>query len=181
VWTDAKLLAGSRADFGVLFDRHAAEIYRYCARRVGPDEADDVVAETFVVGYQRRDRFDGSRQSALPWLYGIATNMLRRHRSGEARRQRLLAKLTPEASIDGMADRAAERVDADALIRAVARELGRISARHREVLFLHANGLDDADIATALRIPVGTVKSRLSRVKKRLRDALTPLQTLREK
>jgi DNA-directed RNA polymerase specialized sigma24 family protein len=91
--TDAELLAGSRADFGVLFDRHGAEIYRYCAHRVGSDEADDVVAETFAASYQRRDRFDGSRDNALPWLYGIATNMVHRHRGAEARRQRLLSKL----------------------------------------------------------------------------------------
>jgi RNA polymerase sigma-70 factor (ECF subfamily) len=174
--TDAELLAGSRADFGVLFDRHALAIYRYCARRIGPDEADDVVAETFTVSYERRGRFDGSRDSALPWLYGIATNVLHRHRGAEARRQRLLARLHPEANVDGLADRAAERIDADALIRAVAGELGRIPRRHRDVLFLYANGLDYADISIALGVPIGTVKSRLSRTRNRLRDALARLE-----
>lgn len=178
--TDAELLAGSRADFGLLFDRHAAEIYRYCARRVGPDEADDLVAETFVVGYRRRNRFDGSSDSALPWLYGIATNMVRRHRGAEARRQRLLAQLAPEASSDGLADRAAERVDAGALVRVVAGELRRIPSRYRDVLLMHANGLDDAGIAAALGIPIGTVKSRLSRVRRRLREALVGRQTPRQ-
>jgi RNA polymerase sigma-70 factor (ECF subfamily) len=173
--SDAQLLAGSRADFEVLFDRYALEIYRYCARRIGPDEADDLVSETFAVSYQRRGRFDGSKDSALPWLYGIATNLLHRHRGAEARRQRLLAKLPPVVSIDGLAERAAERVDAHALIQAVARELGRIPCRYRDVLFLNANGLDHAAIATALGIPVGTVKSRLSRARNRLRDALTRL------
>lgn len=88
--TDAVLLAGSRTDFGAVFDRHAAEIYRYCARRIGTEAVDDAVADTFAIAYERRGRFDPSQPSALPWLYGIATNVLRRYRAAEARYRKLI-------------------------------------------------------------------------------------------
>lgn len=165
------LLAGTRADFAVVFDRHAVEIYRYCARRIGPDTVDDVVADTFTIAYERRGRFDASRSSALPWLYGIATNVLRRHRAAEARHRKLIWQ-EGEASADSTAERAVARADADAVVRALAGELARISRRHREVLYLCAAGLTYADIAIALGVPVGTVMSGLHRARTRLRKAL---------
>lgn len=172
--TDAVLLAGTRTDFGAIFDRHAAEIYRYCARRVGTESVDDAVADTFAIAYERRGRFDPSRPSALPWLYGIATNVLRRYRTAEAR-YRKLVRLGGETPAEGAADRAVARVDADTAVRALAGELDRISRRQRDVLYLYAAGLTYADIATALDIPMGTVMSRLNRARTRLRAALLEL------
>jgi RNA polymerase sigma-70 factor (ECF subfamily) len=172
--TDSALLAGTRIDFAIVFDRHAEGIYRYCARRIGVDDADDAVADTFTIAYERRARFDQSRSSALPWLYGIATNVLRRHRAAEVRRQKLI-KQDDEAAPDATADRAVARADADAVVRALSGELSKISRRHREVLYLYAAGLTYADIATALSVPMGTVMSRLNRARTRLRTALLAL------
>lgn len=172
--TDAVLLAGTHTDFGTVFDRHAAEIYRYCARRIGTEAVDDAVADTFAIAYERRGRFDRSRQSALPWLYGIATNVLRRYRAAEVRYRKLIRH---DAGIpaEGAADRAVARADADTAIRALAGELDKISHRQRDVLYLYAAGLTYADIATALDIPIGTVMSRLNRARTRLRAALLDL------
>jgi Sigma-70 region 2 len=67
---------GEPERFAVLFDRHSAGIYRYLAQRVGPDLADDLVAETFLRAFAARERYDTSRPDARPWLFGIATNPL---------------------------------------------------------------------------------------------------------
>jgi RNA polymerase sigma-70 factor (ECF subfamily) len=158
----------------VVFDRHAAEIYRYCARRIGTDAVDDAVADTFAIAYERRGRFDTSRASALPWLYGIATNVLRRYRAAEAR-HRALVPHEGEAAQESTADRAVAMADAGTAIRALAGELDKISRRQRDVLYLYAAGLTYADIATALNIPIGTVMSRLNRARTRLRTALLGL------
>jgi RNA polymerase sigma factor (sigma-70 family) len=171
--SDAELLGGTRADFATLFDRHAPAIHRYCARRIGPDTVDDVVADTFTIAYEKRGRFDKSYASALPWLYGIATNVLRRHWLADARHRRQLRHdidLSPDA-----AEQAVSRVDADALLRALSGEMAKLSRRHREMLHLYAAGLTYADIATALSVPLGTVMSSLHRARKRLRAALLAL------
>ncbi|MGJ8721342.1 MAG: RNA polymerase sigma factor [Salinibacterium amurskyense] len=68
-----------------MYDHHAASVYRHAARRAGVDTADDIMAETFLVAFERRNRFDDAFESALPWLLGIATVLIRRHRGSEAR------------------------------------------------------------------------------------------------
>lgn len=85
---DAWLLAQSvyaPECFAALFDRHASAVHRYAARRLGPDAADDLVAETFLIAFRRRAGYDETRADALPWLYGIATNLIGRHRRDEVR------------------------------------------------------------------------------------------------
>jgi RNA polymerase sigma factor (sigma-70 family) len=170
--SDVELVTGGRAEFGLLFDRYAAQLYRYCARRVGPDLAEDVVAETFLIAYQRRASYDGSRVRAIPWLYGIATNVVHRHRSAEARAARAVPP-APAADGTDLADRAAERIDAQSAMRPVAAALARLSRRHRDVLLLLAAGLDHEEIAAALNIRPGTVRSRLHRGRTHLRQALS--------
>ncbi len=171
VLTDAELMGAGAAEFGVLFDRHARVLYQYCVRRIGPAAVEDAVADTFLIAYERRDRFDQSRASALPWLFGIATNVIRRHRTAETRYQRLVARLPAPVPEPPTAERAVERADAEAGFRTIAAELARMSARHRDVLFLYAAGLSYAEIAEALGIPAGTVMSRLHRARQRLRAA----------
>jgi RNA polymerase sigma-70 factor (ECF subfamily) len=163
--SDADLIAGSRAEFGVLFDRHAAQLYRYCARRVGPDAAEDVIAETFLLAYQSRQRYDPTRPNAIPWLYGIATNVLGRHR----RHRAIAAGAASDVSGVDESDRAVERADAQAAVRGLARALAQMSGRHRDLLFLIAAGLDYDEVAAALGVPVGTVRSGLHRARSRLR------------
>jgi RNA polymerase sigma-70 factor (ECF subfamily) len=162
-----------------LFERHAGALFGYCARRVGPDTAEDIVAGTFLVAYERRSRYDPDRAEALPWLYGIATNLLRRHRRDELRAYRALSRtgldpLAADGDRDGGAQRAAERADTAKQARRIAGVLLALPARQREVLLLFAVGqLEYAEIAQALGIPLGSVQSALHRARTKLRAALS--------
>lgn len=177
---DSALISSDRKQFAALFDRHAATLHRYCARRVAVAAAEDVVAETFLIAFEKRDRFDTSHTSALPWLYRIATNLLRRHRREEARALRALARtgidpLARPGGTDDSVERIADRIDASVASRELAAALAAMPVRHRDTLLLYAWGqLSYAEIATALGISPGTVRSRLSRAKARLRAELTP-------
>ena len=98
--TDAAVIRASRKDraaFGVIFDRHWPRIYRYCVERAGPAAGEDVAAETFRVAFTERKRYDG-RDDAAPWLYGIATNLLRRWFRAAARGSRAMSRLGSEVS-----------------------------------------------------------------------------------
>ena len=89
--TDAELIIESLVEparFGEIFDRHAEVVFRYLARRIGPDDANDLLAEVFLSAFEARFRYDSDFSTALPWLYGIASNRLRKHfrrRAGELR------------------------------------------------------------------------------------------------
>ncbi|WP_419994229.1 RNA polymerase sigma factor [Streptomyces boninensis] len=186
---DASVIARSRDEpeaFAALFDRHAAAVHRYLARRLGGEAADDLMAETFTTAFQQRHRFDPHRGQvdARPWLFGIATNLAARHRRAEARRFKALAKVPAPADHDEpLADRATARVSAHAVRRELAAALAALPARHRDVLLLVAWGdLGYEEAAQALGIPVGTVRSRLHRARSKLREALggSDPTTLRE-
>ncbi|WP_328661188.1 RNA polymerase sigma factor [Streptomyces sp. NBC_00334] len=178
--SDASVIARSRDDpeaFAALFDRHADAVHRYVARRLGGEVADDLVAETFTTAFQQRHRYDPARSAgadARPWLLGIATNLVGRHRRAEARRFRAMARVPALADHDEpLADRAADRVVARAVRRELAAALAALPARHRDVLLLVAWGdLSYGEAAQALGIPVGTVRSRLHRARSKLREAL---------
>src|SRR5262249_6149903 len=145
------------------------------ACRVGPDAAEDVVAETFLVAYAQQDRYDPARASPLTWLYGIATNFTRRHRRQERRLLDGYARLAPVLADPGSADDAASRADAEQVGRRIARALARLPARQRDVLLLYAIAeLEYAEIAAALDIPLGSVQSSLYRARIKLRAALGP-------
>jgi RNA polymerase sigma-70 factor (ECF subfamily) len=168
----------SSDDVAILFDRYAAQVYRYCVRRVGPQVAEDVVAEVFLVAHRRRHRA-GTQAQALPWLYGIATNVLRSHRRAEVRAYRALARTGVDplsgarGVVEGHEERSAERADADRMGRRVAGALARLPQRQREVLLLYAVGeLTYVEIAQALGVPVGSVQSALHRARHRMRLAL---------
>lgn len=161
--------------FAVLFDRYADDIHRYVARRLGTEAADDLMAETFVIAFRKRRGYDLSRTQARPWLYGIVTNLVGGHRRAEARRLRALARAASAAPGEGepLADRVAARVSAEGVRSELAGALAALPARYRDVLLVVAWGdLDYAEAADALGIPVGTVRSRLHRARKKLREAL---------
>ncbi|WP_128429441.1 RNA polymerase sigma factor [Streptomyces cyaneus] len=178
--SDASVIARSRDEpevFAALFDRHADAVHRYAARRLGGEVADDVVAETFTTAFQQRHRYDparGAGADARPWLFGIATNLVGRHRRAEARRFKAMARVPALADHDEpLADRAADRVVARAVRRELAAALAALPARRRDVLLLVAWGdLGYGEAAQALGIPVGTVRSRLHRARSKLREAL---------
>jgi RNA polymerase sigma factor (sigma-70 family) len=161
--------------FTALFDRHVDDVHRYVVRRLGPGAAEDVTAETFTVAFARRMRFDLSRPDARPWLLGIATNLVRGHRRAEVRRWRAMAKAVPAATDEPEADRVAARLTAQAARRELAAALARLSPDQRDALLLHAWAeLDYEQIALALGVPVGTVRSRLHRARAVLREVLSP-------
>jgi RNA polymerase sigma factor (sigma-70 family) len=178
---DAAIMERSARDpetFAVLYDRHAAALHRYVARRLGEGAADDIVAETFLAAFRKRSRFDPvAARDARPWLYGIASNLIGKHTRSEVRMLRAYARtgadpvLTPSAVTPD--DGVLARVDSSAAARELARALATLSAGDREVLLLIAwADLSYAEAATALAIPVGTVRSRLNRARGKLRATL---------
>jgi RNA polymerase sigma factor, sigma-70 family len=164
--------------FAELFHRYADDIHRYAARRLGTEAADDLMAETFVIAFQRRRRYDLSRPHARPWLYGIVTRLIGGHRRAESRRLRAMTRVASAAPADGgggepLAERVAARISAESTRGALWAALAKLPARHRDVLLVVAWGdLEYAEAAEALGIPLGTVRSRLHRARKKLREAL---------
>ena len=166
----------SRPDlFGVLFERHAKAIYNYCFRQTGSwSVAEDLVSVVFLEALRRHRTVTLHQDSALPWLYGVATNVCRNSLRSSRRHRAALARIHDElADIEDPADRVAARVD-DERRMAELREAMKTLPRHeQEVLALIAwSGLDYAAAAAALNIPVGTVRSRLSRARARLNARL---------
>lgn len=174
--TDAQIISISAADpdrFGEIFDRHFPAIHRYVHRRVGRGLADDLASETFWVAFNGRSRFDPTRDDAAPWLYGIAANLLRDHHRSERRRLLAYAKTGVDPILDGGFDAVDARLDADAGWPAVARALARLTPDDRETLLLYAwADLTYREIGEALSVPIGTVRSRLSRARRQVHEIL---------
>jgi RNA polymerase sigma factor (sigma-70 family) len=173
---DASVVEQSLAEpelFSTVFDRHARTIRHYLARRVGSQLAEDLTGETFLIAFDRRRRYDLTHRDALPWLYGIASNLLHQHRRAEVRQYRALARTGVDPVLDNHADSVSARVAAEALTRQLAAALARLSAGERDVLLLLAwAGLHYDEIAHSLGIPVGTVRSRLHRARVKVRAAM---------
>jgi RNA polymerase sigma factor (sigma-70 family) len=159
--------------FGEIFERHYDRVYAYLARRVGREIGSDLAAETFTRAFTLRQRFNtGESSSALPWLFGIATNLLRHHRRTEVRKLRAYARTGVDPVLDDVPD-AERRVDASAASRELARALASLRRAETDVLLLVAwADLSYAEIAEALGIEVGTVRSRLSRARTHMRELL---------
>ncbi|RJL27197.1 RNA polymerase sigma factor [Bailinhaonella thermotolerans] len=173
---DAEILARSRREperFAEIFHRHAAPIKRYVTRRLGPDVAEDVVAETFLIAFRQRSGYDTSRPDARPWLYGIAANLIGRHRRTELRQLQILARTGDDPVCESFTDRSDSRVSADAVRRRLAAALAGLAPEYREALLLVTwGGLGYEDAARALNVPIGTIRSRISRARSKLRAAL---------
>jgi RNA polymerase sigma-70 factor, ECF subfamily len=158
--------------FGAVFDRHFAEIHGYAARRVGRDAADDIAAETFLTAFRVRHRFDPGRGTVKAWLYGIVTNHLSVYRRQELRAYRAMARAGVPEPEEGHAGRVVEQVAAEGLRPTLLVALADLTRGEREVLLLVAlGGLGHADAAAALGVRYGTVASRLSRARTKLRAA----------
>jgi RNA polymerase sigma factor (sigma-70 family) len=173
--SDGDAIASSRSGpewFAVIFDRHFDAIHGYLQRRVGLAVAEDLAAETFLVAFRRRTSYDIGRPDARPWLFGIAANLLRHHRRAEHRRLRAFARTGIDPLFDEV-EKAQDRVDSAALGPHLARALARLSSKDREVLLLYAWAeLSYEEIAEALAVPVGTVRSRLARARRKVRELL---------
>jgi RNA polymerase sigma factor (sigma-70 family) len=166
------------AAFGELFERHGAAIYRYVARRVGRDVADDVMSETFLIAFAKRKRFDHSRDNARPWLYGIASNLVSRHFAEEIRQLKAIAAAPHEQFSTDAFETVAQRIDAVSHVAELGKAIASLSRADRETLLLYAwAGLDYEGVAAATGVSVGTVKSRLNRARNKLRHAILPRDT----
>ena len=183
--TDADLIRGSLRNpslFGEIFSRHFTAIFRFAARRIGSDEASDVASEVFVRAFRIRGRYDPSRHDCLPWLYGIATNVvgdrIRRRRRGT--RTYLVIDLADDER-DAMSA-ADSRVVAESLVAELNDALGRLSERDRDTFLLFAiTGLSYAEISEALGIPQGTVGSRINRARQLIREQIPQLEQIADR
>ncbi|MES9593214.1 sigma-70 family RNA polymerase sigma factor [Streptomyces sp. NPDC094045] len=170
---DAEVVAQSLEEpeiFAGLYDRHAPDIHRYAARRLGEGAADDITAATFLIAFRSRHRYDGSHRSARPWLYGIAGHLIGKHRRSEERGLRALARTGQDPVAASWSDRSDDRIAAQAPLAAA---LAALSPGDRHVLLLVAwADLGYQEVAEALGIPLGTVRSRLNRARRKVREAL---------
>lgn len=165
---------GDEHAFGALFDRHARTVYNYCFRRTASwSEAEDLTSVVFLETWRRRARVDPSG-SLLPWLYGVATNVLHNHRRSLRRHRDALARMPAPVPEPEDAEEVAARLDAERRMRRVLDAMERLPRRDREVLILCVwEELDYSEAAEALGIPVGTVRSRLNRARAKLRGLAT--------
>jgi len=181
---DAVLVAASLDEperFAVLFDRHAPTIHQYVARRLGRDAADDVTAETFLTAFRIRARYDSGRAGVRPWLHGIAAKLISRHRREEVKALKLLARTGRDPVAETWTDSADDRVTAQAASRPLAKALAALSEGDRHALLLFAWAeFTYQEIAEALDIPVGTVRSRLNRARRKLRVTAGPYRPFDE-
>jgi RNA polymerase sigma factor (sigma-70 family) len=160
------------ASFAAIFDRHFDAVHAYLQRRVGPDLADELSAQTFLVAFDKRGDYDSSQPDARPWLFGIATNLLRRHHRNEVRQFRAYARSAVDPILDAF-DGVEARLDASKMRRELVEALAGVPLEELDALLLYAwAGLSYPEIACALAIPTGTVRSRLSRARGRVRAAL---------
>jgi RNA polymerase sigma factor (sigma-70 family) len=177
---DSELIIRSRADpmvFAEIFDRHHDGLYRYLRRRLGPAAAADVAAEVFLTAFARRGAYRPAGDSARPWLFGIAHNLLRNQSRRERQQWLAYARHGVMPDADPAADDAFARVEerADRSAAGLALALARLRAGDRDVLLMFAwADMSYADISSALRIPVGTVRSRLNRARRQLRGETPP-------
>jgi RNA polymerase sigma factor (sigma-70 family) len=174
--SDAEAIAlslESPGAFAGVFARHHPAVHRYLARRLGADLADELAAETFAVAFARRGRYDSAFADARPWLFGIATKLAHRHWRREERELRAYARTGVDVTVPSAEERVAARADSAVAGRALAAALAGLTAKERDVLLLYAwEQLDQPEIAAALAISLGTVKSRLHRARTRLRQSL---------
>jgi RNA polymerase sigma-70 factor (ECF subfamily) len=173
--TDAQLIAAGPGGFEQLFERHHARIHGWLRRRLSAATAEDLAAEVFVRAWAGRDRYDAQMGDARPWLFGIASNLARRHYRQEGRALRALARsgIDPLGRADAESGQAEARIDATAQRQALADALAGLRRVEREVLLLHAWAeLTYDEIAVATGVPVGTVRSRLHRARQNVRTHL---------
>jgi RNA polymerase sigma factor (sigma-70 family) len=174
VETDRQLLRNADpASFGTLFERHGAAIYNYCFRRTADwSAAEDLTSVVFLEAWRKRKEVRLQGDSLLPWLYGVATNVLR-NRSRSLRRYRAALERVPRGVEADFADDVAGRLDDERQMRAVLEAVRQLPKREQDVFALCAwSELSYEEAAVALGVPLGTVRSRLARARARLNARL---------
>ena len=158
--------------FADAFRAEYAALHRYLRRRVGATLADELASETFTIALRRWGTFDQARP-LQPWLYGIASNLMRHHWRSERRQLLAYARTGVDPITEDLED-VLDRVDAGTQRRELAAALAELRDQDRDLLLLRAwAGLSDAEVADVLSLPIGTVKSRLHRTRTQLGNRLT--------
>lgn len=167
LWT--RVRAGDAQAFGCLFERHGSAVYAYCFRRTADaDRAADLTSVTFLEAWRRRNvAVDGGK--VLPWLFGVATNVLRNDRRALRRYRAALGRLHTAKVEQDFTDDLTHRLDANARMREALRVLKRLSKGERDVFVLvEWQGLSPEDAADGLGISAAAARTRLSRARRRL-------------
>jgi RNA polymerase sigma-70 factor (ECF subfamily) len=169
LWSRSR--AGDADAFGLLFERHAKAIYNYCFRRVGDwAAAEDLLSIVFLEAWRRRDK-ELPPDKVLPWLYGIATNVLRNRQRAERRFAAALSRFPEPRPGPSDSDMADERLDDERQMRKALALISQLPRHEQDVFALCGwSQMSYEDAALALGVPVGTVRSRLSRARRRLRE-----------
>jgi RNA polymerase sigma factor (sigma-70 family) len=172
--TDTELLAraerGEADAFGALFERHGPAVLQFCFRRTADAAlAEDLTSIVFLEAWRKRGRLEFFQESARPWLFGVALNVVRSQYRAQRRHSDALARLPAPAPAEPESDRAIARIDAEREMRTVLDTVSKLNRREREVLELCVWAeLSPEEAASSLGISVGAVRSRLSRARRRL-------------
>lgn len=171
---DAEIVAQSLQQPELFARLYDPDIHRYVARRLGGSMADDLTADTFLTAFRVRGRYDRTRTNARPWLYGIAGNLIGKHRRTEVRALKALARTGHDPVAASWSETWVEQTDSRVAAQGpLAGALAALPAGDRHVLLLVAwADLGYQEVAQALDIPVGTVRSRLNRARRKVRTAL---------
>jgi RNA polymerase sigma factor (sigma-70 family) len=180
---DAATIARSvdeAAVFAEVFERHFSLVYRFLSLRAGEQWAGDLAAETFVVAFRRRSDYDVTRPDARPWPLGIAANLARQQHRSERRRRDTLLRLAHERPVESEDD-ALAGMDASTNSDELRAALAELAPEERDLLLLFGCvDLSYGEIADALSLPIGTVRSRIHRLRHKLRGRLSlPAQEVR--
>ncbi len=175
--TDAEIIAASLDDpdaFGEIFDRYFQPLRAFVVSRVGASDGPDLAAQVFVAAFEGRQKFKSEYESAKPWLYGIAANLVRRHfrkaKRGRRAFQRMAGRDQAELVSDPM-PRVDDRYEAEERAERLRAALGQLRPQDRDIILLAVwEGLSYAEIAESLGVPIGTVRSRLARSRERLKE-----------
>lgn len=171
---DALIIGASLAEphrFEEIFDRHYETVRRYAQRAVGPDAGEEVAAQAFLEAFAHRERFDAAYSSARPWLLGIATNLIRHHARSERVHWTALRRMTVERDEEDLATE--DGLDAARAAPAILAALATLAESDRDAFLMYALGeLTYPEVAEAMGIPVGTVRSKIFRVRRLLRERL---------
>lgn len=164
---------GDQQAFSELYERHAGTIYNYLFRRLADwSEAEDLTAVVFLEAFRRRKEVVVVEGKLLPWLYGIATNVLRNRRRALRRHRQLIGQLELAGQpSDALAPDVAARAEAAAQMRSVLDRIARLPRPQQDVIALCIwSGLSYEEAAIALGIPIGTVRSRVARARAALAE-----------
>jgi RNA polymerase sigma factor (sigma-70 family) len=173
--SDAEAIAQSLDEpsaFAAVFERHFSLVHRFLCARAGVEPAADLASETFAIAFRRRADYDLERPDARPWLIGIAVNLVRQARRSERRLNRALARLSGERAFHQQSPEAG--LEPHGNIATLHEALAELGPDDRDLLLLFAClEFSYEQIAETMSLPIGTVRSRVHRLRNKLRGRLT--------